>query len=162
MDTEGCLRRNNVPIIGLPERVKGIKPIEFTEQLLITVLKLRDMAPTFVVERAQRILLTAPKRGEPPRPFFLRLLNYRDRDLILTAVRVESGLQYENTKLPFFPDYPPKVQQQGRTFTEVQKRLRDNEIKFSLLYPSKLQVIDGDCTRFFVTSEAASEWLDTR
>lgn len=50
VDTEGRLRRNNVRIFGLPELVEGTKPVEFAEQLLITVLKLIDMSPTFVVE----------------------------------------------------------------------------------------------------------------
>lgn len=98
------------------------------------------MSPTFVVERAHRIPLTATNRGSST---FLSSspVKYHDRDRILLAARVKD-LQYENTKLLFFfsPDYPPEVQQQRQTFTEVRKRLRDKEIKFSLLYPSAVVV----------------------
>lgn len=40
VDTEGRLRRNNVQIIGLPERVEGTKPTAFSEPLLISALEL--------------------------------------------------------------------------------------------------------------------------
>lgn len=62
----------------------------------------------------------------------------------------------------FFPTTPPEIQQQRRAYTEARRRLREKGLKFSLLYPSKLRVIDGGHTRFFETPAAVAEWLDTR
>lgn len=161
-DTESRLRRNNIQIIGLPERMEGDKPVEFSQKLLINVLGFTDMSATFVVKKAHIISFRSPKLGGPPRPFLLRLLNYRARDCILTTARTRSDLQYENAKLLFFPDYPPEIQQQRRAYTEVRKRLRENGTKFSFIYPSKLRVTDGTHTQFFETPTAAAEGLDTR
>lgn len=48
-------RRNNIWIIGQPERAEGDKPVEFSENLMTNVLGFKDMPVTFVVERAHRI-----------------------------------------------------------------------------------------------------------
>ena len=135
IDTESRLRRNNVRILGLPERVEGDNPITFSEKLLTEVLKLTEVSSTFVVERARRISFRIPKPGAPPpRPFLIRLLNYRDRDQILSTARMRADIQYENVKLLFFPDYPVEIQQQRRAYTEIRKRLREKGLKYSLLY----------------------------
>lgn len=43
IDTESRLRRNNIRIIGLPERVEGDNPTEFSEKLLINILGLQHL-----------------------------------------------------------------------------------------------------------------------
>lgn len=162
VDTENRLRRNNIRILGLPERAEGSKPAEFAESFLIQLLDLPAMPPTFVVERAHRVPPTPPIPGAPARPFLLRLLNYRDRDRVLAAARTKQDLRYENSKISLYPDYSPEVQQKRRSFTDIRKRLRDRGLKYSLLYPSKLRVLDGDRARFFDTPAAAESWLDGR
>lgn len=162
IDTENRMRRNNLRIVGLPEKTEGNKPAEFVESFLISLLDLPAMSPTFVVERAHRIPPTPPAPGNPPRPLLLRLLNFRDRDKILAAARDKQELRFNNAKIMLFPDYSPEVQQRRRAFTEVRRRLRDKGLKFSLLYPSKLRVADGDRTFFFTNPEAAISWLDGR
>ena len=92
----------------------------------------------------------------------IRLLNYRDRDQILSTARERADIQYENVKLLFFPDYPREIQQQRREYTEIRRRLREKGLKYSLLYPSKLRVTDGTYTHFFETPAQAVEWLDTK
>lgn len=150
VDTENRLRRNNIRIIGLSERAEGSRPAEFAETFLISLLDLPAMPPTFVVERAHRVPPTPPIPGNPPRPFLLKLLNYRDRDRILAAAREKQDLRFNNAKIMLFPDYSPEVQQRRRSFTEVRRRLRDKGLKLSLLYPSKLRVVDGDRAHFFM------------
>lgn len=41
------------------------------------------------------------------------------------------------------------------------KRLRENGLKYSLLYPSKLRVVDGGYTRYFENPATAAPWLDS-
>lgn len=99
IETENRLRRNNIHILGLPERAKGSRPIEFTEQLLTEVFGLTDLPPTFVMERAHRVLPAPPRPGAPPRPLLLWFLYYRDRDSILATARAKPVIIYEDTKL---------------------------------------------------------------
>lgn len=94
IDTANRLRRNNMRIIGLPERAESprIRPAEFAETFLAKLLDFPDMPPTYVVERAHRVPPASPKPGAPLRPFLLRLLNYRDRDRVLAAARQKQDL----------------------------------------------------------------------
>lgn len=65
IDTENCLKMN-IHILGLPKRAEWTKPTEFAEQLLITILGLDSVPPTFVVEQAHRVPSKPPKPGVPP------------------------------------------------------------------------------------------------
>lgn len=83
-DAENRTRRNNVRIIGLREGAEGLTPADFTENLLKELLAPISLSTAYTVEGANKI----PTRQVPeatPRPFILRLLNYRDRDAILLA-----------------------------------------------------------------------------
>lgn len=88
-DTEDQQRRNNVRVVGLPEGAEGAKSTVFSEQFFKQLLALKDLPPTYVVERAHRVPTgnRPPPHGAPPRPFLVYLLNYRDRDMILAEAR---------------------------------------------------------------------------
>lgn len=98
--------------------------------------------------------------GAPPRPFLVRLLNFRDRDMILVESRKLPELLYENTKLMLFPDFSADVQNRHRSFNEVRRRLREKNIKYGMLYPSRLRIPHGGTVRFFDTPEETNEWID--
>lgn len=57
-------------------------------------------------------------------------------------------LTFDNTKVSLYPDYSPEIQQQRRSFMDVHKRLRGKGLKYSLLYPSKLRIVNGGSTRY--------------
>lgn len=80
-DAENRQRRNNVRVIGLPEGAEGRDSAIFAESLFKQLLNLPDMPPTYVVERAHRVPMGKQPEGAPPRPFLVRLLNYRNRDI---------------------------------------------------------------------------------
>lgn len=93
--------------------------------------------------------------GKLPCPFLLWLPNYRDRYMNLAASRTKPDLRYQNAKIQIFLYYSPGVQQRRHIFTEVYKQLRDTGIKYSLLFLSKLWVVDGATVHFFETADAA-------
>ncbi|KAJ1173468.1 hypothetical protein NDU88_005300 [Pleurodeles waltl] len=59
-DAEGCSRRNNIRIVGMPEGVEGTDAVTYLKTWLCT----------------------KPKPGRPPRTIVAKLLHYRDRDLL--------------------------------------------------------------------------------
>lgn len=148
IDTEDCLRRNNIQIIGLPERAEGSCPTAFTEKLLIDLFGLTDLPPTFVIEWAHRVP-PAPLDREHHQVLFC------SGSLIIgtgTTSWLQLGLSLTlcmRIKNFFFPDYSQEVQLRHKSFTEARRRLKDKGLKCSLLYPSKMRVIDGDNTLFF-------------
>lgn len=161
-DAENRNRRNNIRILGLPERAEGPNPELFAEQLIRTLLSPITLSSCFIIERAHRIPTRALPPGAPVRPFIIKVLNYRDRDTILAAARKKGTVTYENARLSFYPDFTADVQKKRRQFTSVRSRLRELGLKYAMLYPTKLRVQVRDRAWFFNTPEEASEWLDRR
>lgn len=116
----------------------------------------------FAVERAHRVPFRQPAPGAPPRAFLLKLLNYRDRDAILGMARQKQSLEFLNTKISIYSDFSAEVQRRQAKYSDVKKRLRELEITYSTIYPSKLRVVDGNSTKFFDTpQDAAFCWISS-
>ncbi|XP_077340579.1 cadherin EGF LAG seven-pass G-type receptor 2 [Lithobates pipiens] len=159
IDAEDRQRRNNLRVVGLPEGAEGDQPAHFAEQFFKQLLSIAEVPPTYVVERAHRVPTGHRPPGAFPRPFLVRFLNFCDRDLILTRARKVPELRHGNDKIMLFPDFSAATQQKRRSFTEVRRRLRDKEIKYSMLYPSKLRV-QYKGAKFFEHPEEARDWMD--
>lgn len=99
--------------------------------------------------------------GAPPRTFIFRLLNFRDWDLALREARKVEELRFENAKLMLFPDYSVDTERLWRTFDHIKAQLRTRGLNYSMLFPARLRVVDGESTRYFTSLEEASKWLDT-
>ncbi|KAG8539029.1 hypothetical protein GDO81_021584 [Engystomops pustulosus] len=159
-DLENRLRRNNVRVVGLPEKVEGSDPVSFFENWLKNMLPADTFSPFFTVERAHRVPFRPGPPGGNPRPFLARLLHFRDRDSILRAVRTKGEILYANSRVSFYPDFSASVRKQRAQFTEVRARLRDKGYKYSMMYPAKLRIVDGQKTRFFTCPTEALHWAD--
>lgn len=161
-DAEDRQRRNNIRVVGLPEGAEGDKTTTFAELFFKQLLSLQDLPPTYVIERAHRVPTGNRPPGAFPRPFLVRFLNYRDRDMILTQARKQQDLRYENAKIMLFPDFSAATQYKRRSFNEVRRRLREKEIRYSMLYPSKLRIQYKGTVKFFENPEDACEWMDKK
>ena len=87
------------------------------------IVQSKDLSNHFVIERAHRALMPPPSAGVPPRAIIARILNYKDRNIILKAARDRNALQYENCTITIYQDYTHKVQEKRKTFVEVKKKL---------------------------------------
>lgn len=160
-DSENRNRRNNLRIIGLPEGSEGSDTSAYTERLLRSLFPQAAFSPHFAVERAHRMPPTRGPPGTPPRTFIFRLLNFRDRDLILREARKMADIRHEATRLMFFPDFSADTQRQRKSFDAVKQALRAKAIRYSMLFPARLRVQDGETVRFFTSPNEASHWLNT-
>lgn len=158
-DAENRLRRNNVRVLGLPEGAEGDHPAEFAEAFFKKLLNLTEVTPTYVVERAHRVPTGRSIPGAPPRPFLVRFLNFRDRDRILREARKHPTLPFEHTVVHLYPDFSADLQRRRKTFTDIRRRLRERDIKYSMLYPSRLRVQHGGSVKFFDSPDEANTWL---
>ena len=160
-NAEGRARRNKLRIMGLPETV-GHNLVEYLEDWLRTAVAPEGLSAHYALERAHRVPARPPQPGMPPRPVLARLLNFRDRDLILQCARKLKTLEVENSKIMIFPDFTAAVQQQRATFIMVKRKMRELELKYALMFPAKLKVMSGGETFFFTEPEAALTWLESR
>ena len=159
-DAEGRSRRNNLRLLGFPERSEGRETEAFVEKWILESLKPAGLSPQFAIERAHRALVPPPPPGAPPRAIIARVLNYRDRDAILKASREAPDARFENSGIHVYPDYTNKVQQMRKSFIEVKQKLRAMDIRYMLLYPAKLKVISQGKSHFFERPEEVWNWLD--
>lgn len=160
-DAENRNRRSNLRIVGLPEGAEGMDPTAFTERLLKDLLPGARFSPFFTIERAHRMPATRGPQGSPPRTFIFKMLHFKDRDMILREARALQELKYENTRLMIFPDFSMETQRQRKSFDTVRAKLRAKGIKYSMLFPARLRVEDGESTRFFTSPAEASSWIET-
>lgn len=80
--------------------------------------------------------------------------------MLLTQARKLQDLRHEYTKVMLFPDFSAATQQKRRSFNEVRRRLREKEVKYSMLYPSKLRVQHKGMVKFFEHPKEACDWMD--
>lgn len=112
-DMENRMRRNNVRAISIPEKTEGKNPVQFTEPWLLQIYGKDSFSPMFCVERAHRLPMRPLPSGNPPHTFLFKLLNYKDRDIILSKARnLVDTLKMANSKISLFPDFSAKVQKQ--------------------------------------------------
>lgn len=160
-DFENRLRRNNVRLIGVPEKAEGSNPGDFFEQWLAQAIGREKLSPLYAVERAHRVPTRLPPPGAPPRPVLVRVLHYKDRDVILRAARDLPELAIDNSRISIFPDFSAEVQRRRMQFIAVKKRLRDLQIAYAMLYPARLRVTALGRAHFFDTPALAMDWLDS-
>ncbi|KAJ1138494.1 hypothetical protein NDU88_004877 [Pleurodeles waltl] len=85
-----------------------------------------------------------PEPGRLPRPIVAKLLHYRDCNLLLQTAREKGPFQVVGSRATFFPDFTLAVQARRATSLEVKWALREEGLRYSLLFPSKLKIIlDG-------------------
>ena len=161
-DIEGRSRRNNVRIIGIPEKLEGPSVELYVENLILEELKPKGLSKHFTIERAHRIPGGKPKPGTPPRTIIARVFNYRDRDTILQEARKAKPVRIENNEVGFFPDFTLQVQRRRREFYDIKRRLREQNLKYAMLFPARLRVEADGKTHFFTSPEEAWEWSETR
>lgn len=101
LDAEGRNRRNNIRVIGLPERSEGTKAADFMENWFREQAASEGLSPYFCIERTHRIPTGPPKPGTSPQPLIVKILKYRDRDFLLQKAREKAQIQYENHCISF-------------------------------------------------------------
>ena len=74
-DAENRSRRNNIRLIGVPERTEQGRMEDYLENWIGTVVAPERLSPFFALERAHRVPTRPPKPGTPPRPIVAKQLH---------------------------------------------------------------------------------------
>lgn len=86
-EIENRSRRNNVRVVGFPERCEGSHPAEFLEKWLKGTFGIKIFSHLFAIERAHRVPSRAPPSGGYPRPIIIKMLNYKDKVTLMQKAR---------------------------------------------------------------------------
>ncbi|XP_069082624.1 adenylate cyclase type 10 [Pleurodeles waltl] len=145
--------------LGFPERVEGHSAGLFLEQCLIKEV-LNGVAPKFFsVERAHRIPGKQPAPGLPSHLLIARFLNFRDRDAILQHFRNKGPICHKGTSIT---DFTAEVQSQCYSYVKIKQRLREHNLKYALMFPTRLQLISEERTHVFATPADAWTWMHAK
>ena len=157
-DLEGRSRRNNLRLVGVAEGLEKGNPTQFVSQLLKEAMGL-DEAP--VLDRAHRALRQAPRPGDPPRPFIIRVHYAQTRDEILRKAG-QAPISFNGKAIHVYPDFTAAVMKKRNAFMEVKKRLRSIEgARYGLRYPATLRVtLPGRREHTFDDPNAALEFVN--
>lgn len=120
-DLENRLRWNNVCIVGVPEKVEGRNPTDYLESLLLSVFGKEMLSPLYSLECAHRVPTRPLPPGAPPRPVWVKLRHYKDRDTILRKAWELKEITLGGNRVAFYPDVEKKWAQS----LDVKKRLRN-------------------------------------
>uniref|UniRef100_A0A8C9XRJ6 L1 transposable element RRM domain-containing protein n=1 Tax=Sander lucioperca TaxID=283035 RepID=A0A8C9XRJ6_SANLU len=140
-DLEGRSRRNNLRVLGLPEKVEGNDTCSFMEKWIADTLKITPP----VLERAHRVK-ESQSSTTYPRTIIIKCLNFKDRENILKAARIQKEVLYQNNK--------------QRSYDGVRKRLRELGLdKHQVIYPARLLLTNDERTVVFNTPADVSKYI---
>lgn len=171
-DAENRSRASNLRFINIPEQSEGRDMIAFVNHLIPLLLGKENFPTVPVIERAHRSPTTSSStfssssRFVPPRPILVKFLNFQDKVRILRLARERREITYKGTRVHIYPDFSAGLVKKRRQFDVVKKHLRAADMKYSLLYPSKLKVMvegkpkiftcPGEAETFFQVPSSAS------
>lgn len=154
-DLEARSRRNNVRIIGVPEKT-DINTAAVAN-LLKVALQL-DEEP--LLDRAHRTLQPVPKPNERPRPVVVRFHYYKDCVMVLRRAREARQITVGDMRISIFPDHTAKVARARAAFNEVRGLLRGKGgVRYGLFYPARLRISYKGTEKDFDTAEDAKAYI---
>lgn len=92
-------RRNNLRLVGLPEKEEGMDTCTFLEKWLPEILEMDPSTPPLIIERAHRIHSSSQghrrRDGKaPPRTLIMKFLNFKQKELVLKVARAKGIIKY--------------------------------------------------------------------
>ncbi|KAJ1197410.1 hypothetical protein NDU88_001270 [Pleurodeles waltl] len=88
-----------------------------------------------------------------------RLLRYKDKLRILNAVHIQD-VEYNGTRISFYPDCGTATQKKWRSYVEVKKKLRERGLAYALLPPGQLRVDVRGKRHLFDQLEEAMQFIE--
>lgn len=82
-DLEGRSRRNNIKIVGIPEREEKGTPTEFISALIPKPLGESHFQKPVIIDCAHRTQQPKPANGARPHTFIARVHHYQEKEMII-------------------------------------------------------------------------------
>lgn len=164
IDLENRSRRNNLRLVGLPEKEEGSDACAFLEKFLPETLELGESVTPLIIERAHRIPRSAHKNGQDgkvqPRTVIMKFLNFKQKEHVLKAAKRKGVIAYKGSNLRFFPDLSAELHREQRKYDAVRQKLRDKGItRHRVIFPARLLLTHGDRTVIMNSPEEVEKFM---
>uniref|UniRef100_A0A3B5KZ51 L1 transposable element RRM domain-containing protein n=1 Tax=Xiphophorus couchianus TaxID=32473 RepID=A0A3B5KZ51_9TELE len=137
-DLEARSRRQNIRIVGIPEKAENGRPTDFVCKLLPKLLGENNFDRPIEVDRAHRSL-TQAKEGKA-RAIIVRLHYFQEKERVLRLAREKSPLQYDGRSVFIFPDLTSAIMKKRQTFQAIKEQCRSKRIRYGFRYPAQFMV----------------------
>lgn len=161
IDLEARSRRQNIKIVGLPEKIENGRPMEFLTTLIPDLLGASNFSTPLKVDRAHRLGRQSSGGESRPRVMIARIHHFQVKEKILQLARQQFPLRYEGRPIHIFPDLPAEIMKQRQAFSDVRKQLRDVGVRSGFIYPARLRVTHGTTERVFSSPEETETFIGT-
>ena len=150
--SENRSRRDNIRIIGLKEGTEGKNAVIFFETWLHDTLDLKTKRGFIKIDRAHRAL--GPRKSNSNRPVIIKLHNYGDKQVILSATREKGDILDQGNKIYIRQDLSAAVREARRKFNDTCEQLIQRGIRFQMRYPATLFLtVQGELHSFETPQE---------
>ncbi|KAL7387382.1 hypothetical protein ABVT39_022728 [Epinephelus coioides] len=132
---------------------------EFMNKLIPLLLGKENFTALPVIERAHRSPTTRRQDVKAgPRPILVKLFLLQDKVKILRLAQTKRNF-FSVGCVYIYPDYSAGVLQKRHEFNNIKKKLRELNIKYSLLYPATLKVTTNGKSRLFCCPDDVETFL---
>ncbi len=115
IDLENRSRRNNLRLVGLPEKEEGSDACAFLEKFLPETLELGESVTPLIIERAHRIPSSAQKNRQDgkvqPRTVIMKFLNFKQKETCSKGCKEKGVIAYKGSNLRFFSGFVGRASQ---------------------------------------------------
>lgn len=164
INLENRSRRNNLRLVGLPEKEEGSDACAFLEMFLPETLELGESVTPLIIERAHRIPSSGQKYGQDgkvqPRTVIMKFLNFKQKEHVLKAAKSKGAIAYKGSNLRFFPDLSAELHRQQRKYDAIRQKLCDKGInRHRVIFPARLLLTHGDRTVIMNSPEEVEKFM---
>lgn len=155
-ESENRSRAYNLRVLHVPEQAEGCDILGFMGELIPSLLGKENFPQPLILDKAHRTpTFRRQETRTGPRPILVKLLNFQDKVKILHLAREKKELRFNGVRVHIFPDFSAALLQKRWEFDQVKKKLRDRNLKYSLLYPARLKILsDGKSIIFNCPNDA--------
>ena len=160
IDLEARSRRQNIKVVGLPERAEGGRPTEFFASFIKDLLGAENFPNPIEIDRAHRLGAQPATDPARPRVMIAKIHSYRLKDQLMRLSQQKYPLSYKGKRIHIFPDLPAEIMKRRQLFEDARKRLREAGLRTGFIYPARLRVTQGTDTSILNTPEEAKRFAD--
>lgn len=159
IDLEARSRRQNIKIVGLPEKIENGRPTEFLTKFIPDLLGASNFSKPLEVDRAHRLGRQPSGEDARPRVMIARIHHFQTKEKILQLARQQFPLRYQGRPIHIFPDLPAEIMKQRQAFNDVRKHLREAGVRSGFIYPARLRVTHGTTDKVFSSPEETEVYI---
>ncbi|KAJ1172954.1 hypothetical protein NDU88_004796 [Pleurodeles waltl] len=160
MDMDYRSRRDNIRLLGIPEKEEGTDIQAFLDSTLPKLTSL-DFDPPLEFQRAHRVGPKCSDKSSRPRPIIACLLRHNQTRQILQAARSHGPFQIGQHDIRITADYSKDTNERRKAFLALSPRLQQLEMKYGLFDPARMWVTKNGVSKDFYNPEELRLFLDS-